>query len=50
LAQQVRPAHSDEVARALRLAIKKALDAAKIELASSKQSIFVEITDRKTKP
>ncbi len=50
LAQQVRPAHSDEVARALRLAIKKALDAAKIELASSKQSIFVEINDRKTKP
>jgi small conductance mechanosensitive channel len=49
LAQQVRPAHSDEVARALRLAIKKALDAAKIDLASNKQSIFVEITDRKTK-
>jgi moderate conductance mechanosensitive channel len=49
LAQQVRPAHSDEVARALRLAIKNALDAAKIELASNKQSIFVEISDRKTK-
>jgi small-conductance mechanosensitive channel len=49
LAQQVRPAHSDEVARALRLAIKNALDAAKIELASNKQSIFVEVSDRKTK-
>ena len=49
LAQQVRPAHSDEVARALRLAIKNALDAAKIDLASNKQSIFVEISDRKTK-
>jgi small conductance mechanosensitive channel len=49
LAQQVRPAHSDEVARALRLAIKNALDAAKIELASNKQSIFVEISDRKNK-
>ena len=49
LAQQVRPAHSDEVARALRLAIKNALDAAKIELASNKHSIFVEISDRKNK-
>lgn len=47
--QQVKPAHGDEVARALRLEIKSQLDAAKIQLANSKQPIYLEVAGKAVK-
>ncbi len=49
MVQQVRPAHADEIARALRLAIKNSLDESKIELASNRQSIFVDVNTSQAK-
>jgi small-conductance mechanosensitive channel len=49
LVQQVGPQDADEVARELRLRIKNKLDAAKIPLASEKNSIFVEVTGKAKK-
>ena len=49
LVQQVGPQDADEVARELRLRIKNKLDAAKIPLASEKNSIFVEVTGKANK-
>jgi small conductance mechanosensitive channel len=49
LVQQVGPPDADEVARELRLRIKNKLDAAKIPLASEKNSIFVEVTGKANK-
>jgi small conductance mechanosensitive channel len=46
LVQQVHPDKSDEVARALRLELKQALDVAKIALASSQQQIFVQVSGK----
>lgn len=43
LVQQVGPQDADDVARELRLRVKKKLDAAKITLASDKNSIFVDV-------
>ena len=43
LVQQVGPSHADDVARELRLRIKSELDAAKIEMATTKTPIHVEI-------
>ncbi len=49
LVQQVGPQDADDVARELRLRVKKKLDAAKITLASDKNSIFVEVPGKATK-
>ena len=50
LVQQVGPQDADDVARELRLRVKKKLDAAKITLASDKNSIFVDVPDSAKKP
>ncbi len=49
LVQQVGPQDADDVARELRLRVKKKLDAAKITLASDKNSIFVEVPGKAKK-
>ncbi len=49
LVQQVGPQDADEIARELRLRVKQKLDAAKITLASDKNSIFVEVTGKAKK-
>lgn len=50
LVQQVGPQDADDVARELRLRVKKKLDAAKITLASDKNSIFVDVPEGAKKP
>jgi small conductance mechanosensitive channel len=49
LVQQVGPQDADDVARELRLRVKNKLDAAKITLASDKNSIFVDIAGKAKK-
>jgi hypothetical protein len=49
LVQQVGPQDADDVARELRLRVKTKLDAAKITLASDKNSIFVDVPDKAKK-
>lgn len=49
LVQQVGPQDADDVARELRLRIKKKLDAAKITLASDKNSIFIDSSGKASK-
>jgi len=49
LVQQVGPQDADDVARELRLRVKKKLDAAKITLASDKNAIFVDVSGKATK-
>ena len=49
LVQQVGPQDADDVARELRLRVKKKLDAAKITLASDKNAIFVDVPGKATK-
>jgi small conductance mechanosensitive channel len=49
LVQQVKPSHQDEIARALRLEVKKSLDKAKISLASSTAPIYVEVAGKAVK-
>ena len=47
--QQVKPDHGDQVARALRLEIKSQLDDAKIQLANTKQPIYLEVAGKAVK-
>lgn len=49
LVQQVEPSKQDEVARALRLEVKTALDKAKISLASTTAPIYVEVAGKAVK-
>lgn len=49
LVQQVKPSHQDEIARALRLEVKKSLDKAKISLASSTAPLYVEVAGKAVK-
>jgi small conductance mechanosensitive channel len=49
LVQQVGPQDADDVARELRLRVKTKLDAAKITLASDKNSIFVDVSEKAKK-
>jgi small-conductance mechanosensitive channel len=47
LVQKVKPTSQDQLARLLRLEVKKALDKAKIDLASSSAPIFIELKNGK---
>lgn len=49
LVQQVEPSNQDDVARALRLEVKMALDNAKISLASTTAPIYVEVAGKAVK-